>query len=289
LGNASLQKIADLHSKWHGTNEDRIRVGIAAWAPDMCSPDLLKSLRRLQLDLNTEATIHLNQFWGEVAAVKHVHGKLPTEYLNDVNFISDRLICAHCRCMEPHEERLLGGHQCSVAFNSAIAARRGLSPRISDLESYGCLIGMGSDNMSEDMVEVVRTGMFMERVRRNDGQQPTPEQALRWGTVNGYRAMGWSDAGSLEKGQKADLIVIDLERAHLTPFTRPISCLVHQGQPADVTGVMVDGHWLMQHGSVLTMDEAAIIPEAQKIATKAWRKLFESRSDIKPPPGLHLN
>lgn len=33
-------------------------------------------------------------------------------------------------------------------------------------------------------MEVVCTGMFMERVRRADGRAPTPEQALRWATVN---------------------------------------------------------------------------------------------------------
>src|SRR6266478_826987 len=70
---------------------------------------------------------------------------------------------------------------------------RGLSPRVHDLQSFGCNIGMGSDNMAEDMVEVMRTGMFMERVRREDGRQPTPEEAMRWATVNGYRAMGIPD------------------------------------------------------------------------------------------------
>jgi 5-methylthioadenosine/S-adenosylhomocysteine deaminase len=289
LGNRTMQSIADLHATWHGAAGDRIRVGVAAWAPDMCSPELLRDLRGLQDRLRTVATIHLNQIWGEVAAVQAVRGRLPTEYLEDVGFLSDRLICAHCRCMEPGEEKILGRCRCSVAFNSAIAARRGLSPRIADLESYGCAIGMGSDNMSEDMVEVVRTGMFMERVRRGDGRQPTPEAALRWGTTNGYRALGWTDGGSLTVGNKADLVVIDLQRAHLTPLTRPVACFVHQGQPSDVTGVMVDGRWLMRDGRVVTMDEATVVREAQEVATRAWRRLFESRPDLQPPPGLHLD
>ena len=176
LGERTMGRIADLHTKWHGAFGDRIRVGVAAWAPDMCSPDLLKQLRRLQERLDTVATIHLNQIWGEVAAVRQVRNRLPTEYLDDVGFLNDRLVCAHCRCMEPHEERILGRCGCSVAFNSAIAARRGLSPRIADLDGYGCTIGMGSDNMSEDMVEVVRTGLFMERVRCEDGRSRRPRK-----------------------------------------------------------------------------------------------------------------
>ena len=103
-------------------------------------------------------------------------GLRPTEYLAQCDFLSRRLLAAHCRCMTPEEERLLGASGASVAFNSAIAARRGLSPRISDLEAYGCTIALGTDNMAEDMVEVMRTALFMERVRRQDGLQPTPER-----------------------------------------------------------------------------------------------------------------
>ncbi|MEO1092020.1 MAG: amidohydrolase family protein, partial [Pseudomonadota bacterium] len=283
IGRAGIERFEALYREWHGALDDRIQVGIAAWAPDMCSPDLLRELRALQEAKDCIATIHLNQIWGEVAAVEAVRSRLPTEYLADVGFLSDRLICAHCRCMAPREEVVLGAEHAAVAFNSAIAARRGLSPRIHELEQAGCRIAMGSDNMAEDMVEVTRTGLFMERVRRGDGREPTPEDALRWATVNGYRAMGIDDGGTLRVGDKADFIVVDLERAHLVPHLRPVSTFVHQGQPRDVDGVVVDGRWLMRDGRVLTMDEPAVVREAQIVAERAWRRLFEQRPDLPWP------
>jgi 5-methylthioadenosine/S-adenosylhomocysteine deaminase len=286
LGDRCLTRIEALHSKRHGTADGRIRTGVSAWAPDMCSPELLRDVRALQKKLDAVATIHLNQIWGEVAAVKSERGCLPTEYLDDLGFLNDRLIAAHCRCMEPQEEKRLGRAKVTVSFNSAIAARRGLSPRIADLEQYGCNIAMGTDNMAEDMVEVVRTGLFMERVRRKDGCKPTPEQVHRWATVNGYRAMGVPDGGALIPGNKADLIVIDLRRAHLVPVMRVVSDYVHQGQGRDFEAVMVDGRWIMRGGEVLTMDEERIVAEAQRIGKIAWRRLFESRPDLEVPAGF---
>jgi 5-methylthioadenosine/S-adenosylhomocysteine deaminase len=197
-------------------------------------------------------------------------------------------VAAHCRCMTPDEEGLLGASRAAVAFNSAIAARRGLSPRVADLERAGCLITLGSDNMAEDMVEVMRTALFMERVRRQDGQRPTPEEVLLWATRNGYRALGVADGGWLAPGNRADLIVIDLRRPHLTPALRVVSCFVHQGHPSDVESVMVDGRWIMRDRCVLTMDEPALVAEADRIARSAWRRLFEQRPDLTPPPGLDL-
>jgi 5-methylthioadenosine/S-adenosylhomocysteine deaminase len=286
LGERCLARIEALHAKREGTANGRIRIGVSAWAPDMCSPGLLRDVRLLQQKLDAVATIHLNQIWGEVAAVKAERGCLPTEYLDELGFLNERLIAAHCRCMEAQEERRLGKAKVTVSFNAAIAARRGLSPRIAELEEYGCRIAMGTDNMAEDMVEVVRTGLFMERVRRQDGRQPTPEQVHRWATVNGYRAMGIPDGGSLVPGNKADLIVIALQRAHLVPVLRVVSDYVHQGQGQDVEAVMVDGRWIMRDGKILTIDEERILAEAQRLGERAWRRLFESRGDLQKPAGF---
>lgn len=286
LADAGLERMSRLHAEWHGQRGGRITVGLAAWAPDMCSPKLLHRLSDLREKLNAICTIHLNQLWGEVAAVREQRNCLPTEYLHAEGFLNDRLIAAHCRCMTCEEEKLLGRSGASVAFNSCIAARRGLSPRIAQLEVAGCNIALGTDNMAEDMVEVTRTAMLMERVRRTDGRHPTPEDAFRWATRNGYRAMGITDGGTLRPGMKADLIIMRTDRPHLVPRMRLVSNLVHQGQAADVQSVMVDGAWIMRDGEVLTMDEAAIVAEADQIGRRAWARLFEQRPDLKAPPGF---
>src|SRR5919109_1273006 len=259
LAEQGLARIEALHTRWHGKENGRINVGLAAWAPDMCSPQLLQELRTLQERLDAMGTIHLNQIWGEVAAVQEQRGLRPTEYLGQCGFLSPRLVAAHCRCMTPDEERLLGASGAAVAFNSAIAARRGLSPRIADLEAYGCTIVLGTDNMAEDMVEAMRTALFMERVRRQDGRNPTPEQVFRWATRQGYGALGIADGGWLAPGNKADLIMVNLRQAHLVPLLRVVSCFVHQGQGRDVEAVMVDGHWLMRDSKLCTLDEALIV------------------------------
>jgi cytosine/adenosine deaminase-related metal-dependent hydrolase len=98
--------------------------------------------------------------------------------------------------------------------------------------------------MAEDMVEAVRTALFMERVRTGDAMDPQPEDVLQWATRNGARALGLDDVGTLEPGRKADLVVLDTRRAHLVPTMRIVSAFVHNGQPADIESVMVDGTWI---------------------------------------------
>ena len=188
--------------------------------------------------------------------------------------------------MVPEEERLLSASGAVAVFNAAIAARRGLSPRIDELETGGCTIVMGTDNMAEDMVEAMRTGMFMERVRRQDGRQPTPDQAFSWTTRNGYRALGMPDGGWLAPGNKADLILVNLHRAHLVPLVRVVSNFVHQGQGRDIESVMVDGRWIIRDGVLLTLDEDTIIEEANRIGRTAWKQVFDTHPEFANLPGV---
>jgi 5-methylthioadenosine/S-adenosylhomocysteine deaminase len=127
----------------------------------------------------------------------------------------------------------------------------------------------------------------MERIRREDGRNPSPEHALRWATRNGYRALGVPDGGWLAPGNRADLILVDLQRAHLVPMLRAVSDFVHNGQARDVEAVMVDGKWTMRDGKVLGMNEAEIIERAQKTARDCWSRLFKRRFDIKVPEGFN--
>ena len=268
---SGLEQMSNLYSKWHNYDNSRITVGIAAWAPDMNSPNSLQTIRALQDKLNVVSTIHLNQLWGEVQNIKDNYGTTPTKYLEQNNFLNDKLVAAHCRCMSTEEEKILGEYNSTVSFNAAIAARRGLSPNIKDLEGFGCKIAMGSDNMDENMIVVMRTGMFMERVRMTDGRNPSPNEAYTWATHNGYKSLGISDAGTLTKGSKADLIIVNLLQPHLTQQTDIVSNWVHMGQNHDVESVMVDGKWIMKEHKILNLDEEYIITKANEIAARVWK------------------
>jgi 5-methylthioadenosine/S-adenosylhomocysteine deaminase len=286
LADKGLQRIADLHAKWHGAESGRITVAVAAHAPDMVSPALLQALHDLREKLDTIATIHLNQYWGEVDVIKNTYGMLPTEYLARYGFLHERLVAAHCRCMTLAEEKILGASAASVSFNPVVAARSGNSPRIANLEGSGCRIALGTDEFTEDMVQVLRSAVLIERLRLNDSERPRPEAALLWGTVNGYHALNLKGCGFLQVGSKADLIVVNTRHAHLVPTLRPIAVFVYQGQARDVESVMVDGRWLMRDGKVLSMNEEEVIREADRVSREIWLRYFKDHPDLEMPGGF---
>lgn len=287
---AGLRRSADLVEKWHGRDNGRITCFLAPHAPEICSPELLRAVREMAEARDLGYTIHLSQSHLEVETVMRTRGVDPTHYLFASDFLGPRLVAAHCRYVSPSEVALLGHCHVGISNNAAIAARRGAAAPVRELQAAGCPIGMGSDNMAEDMVEVMRAGLFHERVRRNDEMWPQPEDVLEWATQGGARILGLDNrVGSLEVGKEADLFIVDTFKAHLVPTLRIVSGFVHNGQPSDISGVMVRGEWLLRDGRTQTIDEDDIIRRAEGISHNVWGRLTEKYPDvpfpIRLPPG----
>jgi 5-methylthioadenosine/S-adenosylhomocysteine deaminase len=283
-----LQRIEALYAARHGSEGGRIAVAAAAHAPDMVSPDLFRGLAALQDRLGLIATVHLNQYWGEVEAIRRTFGVRPTEHLARLGYLRNRLIATHCRCMTPMEEELLSKAGVTVCYTPAVTARCGNSARIGVLEDAGARIVLGTDEFAEDMVEVLRLGILLERVRRGDSHAPVPRDAWRWGTRNGYQALGICDGGSIRPGFLADLIVIDCVKPHLVPAISIASGFIHQGQASDIESVMVNGRWIMRDRIVVTIDEVGLLRRAEDIARRAWNRIFAEFPDMRRPLGLDL-
>jgi len=132
----------------------------------------------------------------------------------------------------------------------------------------------------------LRSAVLIERLRLNESDRPRPEEAMRWGTVNGYRALNLKGCGLLQVGNKADLIVVGTRHAHLVPMLRPVAVFVYQGQARDVESVMVDGRWLLRDGKVLAMDEEEVIREADSVSREIWLRYFKDHPDLEMPDGF---
>ena len=192
-------------------------------------------------------------------------------------FLGPRLFAAHARYVDDSEIALLGRSGTIISHQAAMAANRGVSPPIPALRAAGCPIALGTDNNTNDLFEVMRIALRTERIRRDDarpGLQPQPEDILADATEGGARAVRQERLlGSLEVGMKADLLVVDTLQAHLVPAGRIVSAWIHNGQPSDVESSMIDGQFVMRDRKVLTMDEDAIIAEADKVGRRIWSQV----------------
>jgi len=267
IGHETLGAALALAERWQGKADGRIGVQLSPHAPDTCSDSLLRRVadasRRHGLRVNT----HLAQSRIEVERVRARSGRHPAELLDDTGLLDDRLIAAHCIFLDDADVARVGRAGVTVAHVPKGNATGGMIAATPKLRRAGARLALGTDNMHADMIEVARV---QEGHVTDDWQ---PETALAMATREGAIAMGLGDdLGSLTVGKKADLVVVDFRRPHLTPCTSALGNLVHAAQGRDVEVVIVDGRVVVEGGRATLVDEDEIRREATVAARALWSR-----------------
>ena len=302
LRNEGMQRISDLYTDWHGKKDGLISVFPAAALAELSSPELLRDVREFADDHDLGYTIHMTQSTAEVEFMLRYAdstvrwnrqafraGHLPGDKGQRVrhvihigiggSFLGPRLFAAHARYVDSTEIEALARTNTIITHQAAMAANRGVNPPITALREAGCQIALGTDNNHTDMLHVMKTAISLERIQRDDdfpGTLPQPEDMLADACTGGAAAVNQSgDLGSLEVGKKADLLVLDRFKPHLSPSGRILSAWVHNGQPSDIESVMVDGRFAMRDHRVTTLDEAALMEEAYRIGERIWGRILK--------------
>ena len=291
FGQTFLARTEALIQQWHGARDGRVNCQVAAHAPDNCSPAMLAKLLDLAARYRLTRTCHLAQSLGEVAAVRQLHGVTPAEYLDREGFLGSDLTGAHWTFCTPSDIALLAGRKVRMAHCPASSSRRGLHKApIGLIRDAGVEIVLGTDNMSEDMFHAMAIGLIAHRTGRGrekeNGVSPTPQQIIDMITVNAAHSVGAGDTiGALRPGMKADLTILDLDTPAMRPVIRLLSNIAHYGHPGIVHSVMVDGAFVMRDRKVLTVDEPALLEEAQAVTQRVWERMIAANPDIAPPDG----
>ena len=276
LGNELLERNIELVKNWQGHSNGRITCCIGTHAPDTCSTPYLEKARDAAEKLGLGMVIHLAQSHREQQEIQKRSGKRVTHYLNDLGLLGPQMIAGHCVFLSEDEMDLLAKSGTHVSHLSGSNAKAGKKAPVNELLSRGMNIGLGSDNMSGDMVEAMRMALIIARLRTDNNQALKAMQVLEMATINGAKALGMEDQiGSLEIGKKADLLMMNILQPHWTPLIDPVANLVHGGLGTDISLVMVDGVILVENGVVKSVDAQAVLRQAQKTAIELWRKMDE--------------
>jgi 5-methylthioadenosine/S-adenosylhomocysteine deaminase len=140
-------------------------------------------------------------------------------------------------------------------------------PRLLDL---GIPVALGTDEgtTSLDMFEQMKFSVLVHKAVALDPSVITAQKVLEMATIMGATALGLeNEIGSLEKRKKADVILIDLQKPHLTPIHKVTSNIVYAANGGDVDTTIVDGEIIVENGELKTVDEEEIRENAIRAAS----------------------
>ena len=269
---ASIDESLALRRRWEGAAGGRLHAAFAPRFAVSCSRALLEAVAELAPRERMLVHTHASESRDEVEVVRRLSGGFSNlEYLADTGLASPHLCTAHCVWVTEREQHLLAERDVKVLHcpGSNLKLGSGIAP-VADMRARGICVSLGADgaacNNRLDMFDEMRLAATLQAIARQPGAL-SARDALWMATREGARALGLDDEiGSLEPGKRADLILVDRDRAHFAPDVDPWSSLVYAGRGSDVRLTMVDGEVLVRDYRLVRADPAEVAAAARHAA-----------------------
>lgn len=250
----------DLFRAWHGHDAGRILVDSSLHAEYTSCPELAQWIGDYAKTRGIGVNVHVSETKKEHEECKARHGGLtPIQYFAKCGMLDVRATAAHCVWTEPEDWAIMAEKGVTAVHNPAsnLKLGSGVAP-IVDMLKAGVNVALGTDGVSSnnttDMFEDMKLAALLQNGVRCDPLALTAWDALSFATVNGARALGRPDTGSIEAGKWADLVLLKADALSLTPCHDAVNNIAYAAHGGDVELNMCRGRVIYEHGEFLTID-----------------------------------
>jgi len=254
----------DYFREWNNGANGRIKVYIEVHSVYLFDEDTLRTSAKVAKELNTGIHIHVQETVKECEDSIKKYGMSPAEICCETGIFDVPVIAAHCVHLSERDMDIIKNKGVNVIHNPTSNLKLGSGiAKINEMLDLGINVALGTDgaasNNNLNMMEEMHIASILHKgVHRNPLLMDAPG-VLKMATLNGAKALGFEgEIGAIEKGMKADIILIDTDKPHLCPINDAVAAVVYSAQGSDVDTVIIDGVVVMEKGELKTIDEEKV-------------------------------
>ncbi|WP_052833608.1 amidohydrolase family protein [Staphylothermus hellenicus] len=239
--------------------------------------ELFRMAREIANKYNALLSIHVEEGLVDVYHNLERYGIRPVERMEKLGFLGPDVILVHVVQANDDELAIIKKTGAHVAHNAMSNMLNAVGvPPIPKMMKLGINVGIGNDGYIFDVFENMRSTYLIHKVWNLDPRLMTPQEVVEMATINVAKMFGVEkELGSIEKGKKADIIIIKPEYTP-TPVNEQTvyGHLINTFNGRDVRTVIVNGKIIMRDRKLLTIDEAKAVEYVHKTVEKLWDRLL---------------
>lgn len=239
--------------------------------------DSLKEAVDLANSLNRGCHIHLLEDRVDETETQRKYGRRVVERLHHFGVLGPQSIAAHGIFLSEADLDLLAksetmiAHQAQSNMNNAVGRAD-----VFKLLERGLTVGIGTDGMTPDLRNEVRTGYLMHKHHLSDcnaGWSQYEAMTLKHNPAI-YQRLSGQPVGQVKAGHLADLILVDYYPP--TPLTSENSWghFLFGLVDAEVDTTIINGKVVMEDKRVIGIDEQQIAEKSRRVAERVWAKFL---------------
>ncbi len=267
----SIAIAEDSIRRFDGGAGGRVRVFPAPSNPLRCSDAFLVACHELAVRTNTGVHCHMLETKTQADVAAKRYGRTMIAQLDALGAFDGRWSCAHCNWVTADDMAIMARTGAIAVFNPESNLKIGSGiPPIPALLAAGVRCAVGTDGASTNDNLILQDAMQLVAILHRAGERDrsrwvTVEDAVHMATVGGAAAILEPELGRVAVGQKADLVLYDLDQSWWVPLNDVAQQFVFGERGGSVRHVLVDGKVVIEDGRLTTIDEAAVIAAAKDL------------------------
>jgi 5-methylthioadenosine/S-adenosylhomocysteine deaminase len=259
--------------KWQG--DPLIHAAPAPHSIYTCSQKTLQDAAALARKYHAPILIHVAEMKKEADDSQKNNGMSPVQYLDKLGVLGPDVVAAHCIFVDAADRTTLAQRQVGCVHNpsSNMMIASGVSP-VPEMRAAGVAVGLGTDgpagsNNDLDIMEEIDLAAKLAKITKMDPLAINAKAVVEMATIDGARALHMEkEIGSLEKGKKADVILISLDEPNGVPMYDVYAQVAYTLKGSDVQTVVIGGRVVMRDRKLLTVNEQEAIAKAREYKKK---------------------
>ena len=236
-----------------------------------CSQKTLQDATALARKYHAPILIHMAEMKKEWEDSEKNNGASPVQYLERIGVLGPDVIAAHCIFVDETDRKILAQHNVGCVHNpsSNMMIASGIAP-VPEMRAAGIAVGLGTDgpagsNNDLDLMEEIDLAAKLAKISKMNPLALNALAVVEMATIDGAKALHMeNEIGSLDKGKKADLILIGLDEPNAVPMYEIYAQIAYALKGSDVQTVMIGGRVVMRDRKLLTVNEAEAIAKARE-------------------------
>lgn len=268
----NIETAARYAGEWQGKNA-LVTPALFCHSPYTCSPPTLLKSKEITRQLGLNYFIHVAETEDEVLQIKKRYGTSPVRHLDQLGILDENTVLVHCVWLNDEDIKIIAqtGAKIALCPESNMKLASGIAP-VKEILAKNIPVGLGTDSCASnnDLDLFVEMDAFakLHKVHHSDPTLLPARQVMTLATNGGARVLGLENRiGTLTPGKQADIILIDVDQPHLTPFYNA-DLLVYAARGADVSIVIINGRLIMKNRKILSFDMKEAMSRVREMADK---------------------
>lgn len=239
-----------------------VSMAMAPFGPEIVGEERALREWRVARELDLPVTVHMGGSGAESA-------ERGLDFLRRNGFLGPRTNYAHGNSYSDDALKAIADSGGTIAVSPVVEAELGFgAPVTARAVAAGVPTGLGADTVVSgpgDMFSLMRSAYTFARL---DDESFGVRDALRAATVDGAKAAGLADVGSLRAGNHADLVLLRTDLPGVAPAHDPVGAVVLSMDTRSVDTVVVGGRVVKRDGRLLDTDWTKVLAELADSAAR---------------------